>query len=144
MRKRGRETSMCGCLLRAPTGELAHNPGMGPDWELNQQPFALPDNAQPTEPQQSGPSLGFLVGNHHNLVGRERTRKVPAPLQYWRVSPSVTGIPPTPGHAQGSYIQVLRLLHFLYYSYPPPIFYLPFMLLSPCTFSPILPPLPPH
>ena len=34
-RKRKRETSMHGCLLHAPTGDLAHNPGMCPDWELN-------------------------------------------------------------------------------------------------------------
>ena len=35
-RKRGRETSMCGCLSSAPpTGDLARNPGMCPDWELN-------------------------------------------------------------------------------------------------------------
>ena len=24
-----------------PTGDLTHNPGMCPDWELNQQPFGL-------------------------------------------------------------------------------------------------------
>ena len=32
----GRETSMCGCLSRAPTGGLACNPGVCPDWESNQ------------------------------------------------------------------------------------------------------------
>ena len=32
-----------------PTGDLACNPGMFPDWELNQQPFGLQDNVQPTE-----------------------------------------------------------------------------------------------
>ena len=30
-RKRGRETSVCGCLLSAPTGDLAYNPAMCPD-----------------------------------------------------------------------------------------------------------------
>ena len=36
-RKRGRQTSMCGCLSLEPsTGDLAHNPVMCPDWELNQ------------------------------------------------------------------------------------------------------------
>ena len=36
-REIGRETSMCGCLSHAPpSGDLAHNPGMCPDWELNQ------------------------------------------------------------------------------------------------------------
>ena len=34
--KRGRETSMCGCLSRAPYQlGLACNPGMCPDWESN-------------------------------------------------------------------------------------------------------------
>ena len=28
-------TLMCGCLFTTPTGGLAHNPGMCPDWELN-------------------------------------------------------------------------------------------------------------
>ena len=30
---------MCGCLSRAPHWGLACNPGMCPDWELNQRPF---------------------------------------------------------------------------------------------------------
>ena len=39
-RKRGREISVCGCLSHAPpTGDLAHNPGMCPDWESNRTPF---------------------------------------------------------------------------------------------------------
>ena len=35
---RGRETSMCGCLSRTPARDLAHNPGMCPDWESNCDP----------------------------------------------------------------------------------------------------------
>ena len=31
-----------------PTGDLACNPGMCPDWELNQQPFGLQAGAQNT------------------------------------------------------------------------------------------------
>ena len=38
----------------APTGDQTHNPGMCPDWELNQQSFALWDNTQPTELHLSG------------------------------------------------------------------------------------------
>ena len=34
-RKRGRETSMCGCLSLPLTGDLACNPDMCPDWESN-------------------------------------------------------------------------------------------------------------
>ena len=37
-----------------PTGDLAHNPGMCPDWELNHQPFGLQASAQSTELHQPG------------------------------------------------------------------------------------------
>ena len=61
--KGGRETSMArdtwiGHLLVAsrmpPTGDLAHNPGMCPDWESNQQPFGSQTGTQSTKPQQPG------------------------------------------------------------------------------------------
>ena len=46
-RERGREGERQGekhhCVVAShvpPTGDLAHNPGMCPDWELNWQPFA--------------------------------------------------------------------------------------------------------
>ena len=37
-----------------PTGDLARNPGMCPDWELNQRHFGLQAGSQSTEPQQPG------------------------------------------------------------------------------------------
>ena len=39
-REQERETSKCGCLLSAPywRPDLACNPGMCPDWELNRGP----------------------------------------------------------------------------------------------------------
>ena len=37
-----------------PTGDLACNPGMCPDWKLNQRPFALQAGAQSTELHQPG------------------------------------------------------------------------------------------
>ena len=37
-----------------PTGDLAQNPGLCPDWESNQQPFGLQAGAQSTEPHQPG------------------------------------------------------------------------------------------
>ena len=37
-----------------PTGDLACNPGMFPDWELNWQPSRLQASAQSTETQQPG------------------------------------------------------------------------------------------
>ena len=50
---------MCGCLLRSPTGDLAHNPGMCPDWESNRRPFGLQAGTQSSEPHQPG-RIGFL------------------------------------------------------------------------------------
>ena len=50
--KRGRETS-CVVSSGAPhTGDLAHNPGMCPDWESNPRPFDLQGGTQSTEPHQ--------------------------------------------------------------------------------------------
>ena len=41
-----------------PTGDLAHNPGMCPDWESNQRPFGSQVGAQSIEPHQ--PGLSFI------------------------------------------------------------------------------------
>ena len=51
-RQRGRETSVASCT--PPTRDLAHNPGMCPDWESNLGPFGSQASAQPTELQQPG------------------------------------------------------------------------------------------
>ena len=59
-RKRGKETSMCGCLSHAPIGDLAINPGMCPDWESNQRAFGLQAHAQSTELHQLGP-VSFIL-----------------------------------------------------------------------------------
>ena len=47
---------MCGRLSCAPQWrpDLAHNPGMCPDEELNQRPLRLQAGAQSTEPHQPG------------------------------------------------------------------------------------------
>ena len=45
---------MCGCLSHSPTGNLAHNPGMYPDGELNHQLFGSQVSTQSTEPHQPG------------------------------------------------------------------------------------------
>ena len=42
-----------------PTRDLARNPGICPDWELNQQPFGLQAAAQSTEPHGPGPCMPF-------------------------------------------------------------------------------------
>ena len=37
-----------------PTGDMARNPGMCPDWESNQPPFGLQAGTQSTDPHQPG------------------------------------------------------------------------------------------
>ena len=49
-----------------PTGDLAHNPGMCPDWELNLWPFGLQACPQSTEPHQ--PGLWILLFKYTNLM----------------------------------------------------------------------------
>ena len=56
-RKRQREHQRVVDSLTPPTGYLAHNGGMCPDWESNQRPFSLQASAQSTEPHQPGPGL---------------------------------------------------------------------------------------
>ena len=46
------EKCVNGLPLAAPTGDLAHNPGMYPDWELNKRPFGSQAGTQSTEPHQ--------------------------------------------------------------------------------------------
>ena len=48
------------CLSYMPEDQMS-NPDMCPDWELNQQTFALWDDVQPTEPHGSGPHSRFLM-----------------------------------------------------------------------------------
>ena len=67
-RERGREgvgegdTHQCVVASHTPpTGDLAHNPGMSPDWESNQQPFGWQVGTQFTEPHQ--PGRGRLISD---------------------------------------------------------------------------------
>ena len=60
-RERGREREREGekhqCVVASrtpPTGDLACNPDMCPDWESNQQPFGSQAHAQSIEPHQPG------------------------------------------------------------------------------------------
>ena len=60
---------MYGCLSYTPhTGDLAHNPGMCPDWELNRPPFGLQAGIQFTEPYQPGLVIIFLKGCKKDLL----------------------------------------------------------------------------
>ena len=58
------EKHQCVVDSRAPpTGYPAHNPGMCPDWESNQQPFVSKGNTQSTESNQPGPFIGQYLMN---------------------------------------------------------------------------------
>ena len=47
-----------------PTGDLACNPGMCPDWESNQLPFGFQASAHSTEPHQPGHNVFINVTEH--------------------------------------------------------------------------------
>ena len=60
-KEKGREVEREGekrqCVVAShvpPSGDLARNPGMCPDWELNWRPFGLQAGAQSTELHQPG------------------------------------------------------------------------------------------
>ena len=58
----GRERERHQCVVAPhmpPTGDLACNPGVCPNWELNRQPFASQLGAQSTEPHQPGKEERF-------------------------------------------------------------------------------------
>ena len=56
------EKHQCVVSSRAPpTGDLAHNPGMCPGWELNWRPFSLQADTQSTEPHQPGQRVYFQI-----------------------------------------------------------------------------------
>ena len=54
-KEREREKHQCVVVsLTPPIGDLAHNPGIYPDWQSNQQPFGSEVDAQSTEPHHPG------------------------------------------------------------------------------------------
>ena len=60
--EREREKHQCMVAsLMPPAGDLARNPGMCADWELNQRPFGSQASAQFTEPYQPGPGVLYCA-----------------------------------------------------------------------------------
>ena len=55
-----REKHQLAAPCMPPTRDLAHNPGMCPDWESNQQPFGSQASTQNTEPHQPGHMCIFM------------------------------------------------------------------------------------
>ena len=63
-REKGEEKHQCvGASCVHPSVDLARNPRMCPDWELNQRPFASQSGAQSPEPHQPGHKCAFLIRN---------------------------------------------------------------------------------
>ena len=53
--EREEEKYQCVVASHMPlTGDLAHNPGMCPDWEWNQRPFGSQAGTQSPKPHQPG------------------------------------------------------------------------------------------
>ena len=62
-KEKERKKQQCVVVSRVfPTGDLAHNLGMCPDWGSNQQPFGSQAGAQSTEPHQPGP-ISYTILN---------------------------------------------------------------------------------
>ena len=56
-KERGREGEKYQCVVAPgtpPTGDLAHNPGMCPDWESNQRPFGSQSMLNPPNYSSQG------------------------------------------------------------------------------------------
>ena len=63
MGKGQREEEKYQCVVAShmpPNGDLAHNLGMCPDWELNLWPLGLQANTQSTESDQPGLNRRFI------------------------------------------------------------------------------------
>ena len=70
------EKHQCVVVSRvSPTGDLACNPGMCPDWESNQQSFHSQASAQSTEPHQPGQGMSSCHQAAHSLLGETRPAK---------------------------------------------------------------------
>ena len=74
--ERGREGDREGekhqCVVAShapPTGDLARNPGIFPDWESNLRPFGSQASTQPTEPHQPGLLCASLYSKYHVHLG---------------------------------------------------------------------------
>ena len=63
-RERGREGEKYQCMVTSgvvPTGDVAHNPGMCPDWESNQRPFGLQPTLNPLSYTSQGLTFIFMM-----------------------------------------------------------------------------------
>ena len=98
-----------------PTEDLAHNPGICPDWESNQQLFGSQPGAQSTELYQPGPHNSFKM-KWDNACG-----VLTQSMQYMQAAMLVMGgvaLPAGPGlvTAKKYFIQVGTLLLVIVFS----------------------------
>ena len=83
-----------------PTGDLACNPGLCPDWESNQEPFYMQAGTQATEPHQPGPCLCSVTVQDHQGNNRSHSSKT-LELDVWGEWGAHTSQwPPSSGRAQ--------------------------------------------
>ena len=74
-----------------PTGDLAWNPGLCPDWELNQRPFGSLAGTQSTEPRQPGLCIQFYRKPCNSLIPAcGHLRWTDLPQQYTPASPKLS------------------------------------------------------
>ena len=59
-----------------PNEDLAHNPGMCPDWESDRQHFGLQASAQSTEPCQPGQTTAFSSVEFIGDIGKSNFREL--------------------------------------------------------------------
>ena len=86
-----------GCVIPShtpPSGDLAYNSGMCPDWDLNWRPFGSQAGTQSTEPHQPGLNLIYLECHPPSPLPHTQTRYITLP----------------------KYVQRKRHFHFRYYS----------------------------
>ena len=57
-----REKHQLAASCMHPTRDLAHSPGMHPDWESNWGPFNSQAGTQSTEPHQPGQQINLIQG----------------------------------------------------------------------------------
>ena len=59
--KQGEKHQCVTASCAPPNGDLAHNPGMCPDWESNRPPLGLQAGTQSTEPHQPGQYILYFL-----------------------------------------------------------------------------------
>ena len=102
-RERGREGEKHHWVVAScapPTGNLAHNPAMCPDWESNRQPFGLQADTQSTQSHQPGQLHSLL----DPMLGGEPATVLRTLQQLYReASPGKEPRPPakSPPHPAG-------------------------------------------